>query len=118
MATILGIVGLVLTLLWVLLPPNCTMPIPEFGKAIIAAGCGLAVYSLPFSPVVNYLVWDILLLILVAIQIHKPRVPKDEFDPSLDMDLGAMLKMNKAEQERYCIDLVRRRQAAHEADQD
>ena len=40
----------------------------------------------------------------------------DEFHPSLDMNIGAMLTMDKAEREKYLVDLRRRRQAQHEAD--
>jgi hypothetical protein len=40
----------------------------------------------------------------------------DEFHPSLDMNIRAMLTMTEDEQEEYLADLCRRRQAQHEAD--
>ena len=40
----------------------------------------------------------------------------DEFHPSLDMNVRAMLTMTEAEQEEYLADLCRRRQGQHEAD--
>lgn len=40
----------------------------------------------------------------------------DEFHSSLDMDIGAMLRMNQADRGRYLHALARRRNAAHERD--
>ena len=40
----------------------------------------------------------------------------DEFHPSLDMNVRAMLTMTEDEQEEYLADLCRRRQGQHEAD--
>ena len=40
----------------------------------------------------------------------------DEFHPSLDMNVRAMLTMTEDEQEEYLADLCRRRSAQHEAD--
>ena len=40
----------------------------------------------------------------------------DEFHPSLDMNVRAMLTMTEDQQEEYLADLCRRRQAQHEAD--
>ena len=45
-------------------------------------------------------------------------IRKDEFHRSLDMDLLAMLAMNKKQKERYVEDLTRRRSIAHERDMD
>ncbi|MBN2854429.1 hypothetical protein JXK06_02770 [Patescibacteria group bacterium] len=43
-------------------------------------------------------------------------VRKDEFHSSLDMDGAAMLEMNEQEQKKYIIDLVHRRNIAHQRD--
>ena len=40
----------------------------------------------------------------------------DEFHPSLDMNVSAMLAMDDKEVERYLADLCRRRQRLHESD--
>jgi hypothetical protein len=40
----------------------------------------------------------------------------DEFHPSLDMNVRAMLTMTEDEKEEYLADLCRRRQGQHEAD--
>ena len=45
-------------------------------------------------------------------------IRKDEFHRSLDMDLLAMLAMNKKRKEWYLEDLSRRRRIAHERDLD
>lgn len=45
-------------------------------------------------------------------------VPKDEFDPSLDLDVPAMLRMTEKERRIYDQDLARRRYRAHERDLD
>lgn len=44
------------------------------------------------------------------------KIPEDEFDPSLDMDLRDMLAMTKDERDKYTLDLVKRRNTAHEVD--
>ncbi len=40
-------------------------------------------------------------------------IRKDEFHKSLDMDIEAMLVMNKKEREAYIKDLIKRRDIAH-----
>ena len=54
---------------------------------------------------------------------HRPRllwnmawVRRDEFHRSLNMDLFAMLDMNKKDRSAYIMDLVRRREIAHNRD--
>lgn len=44
------------------------------------------------------------------------KIPKDEFDPSLNMNLRDMLAMTEEEREIYTWDLIKRRDAAHNAD--
>lgn len=41
---------------------------------------------------------------------------RDEFHPSLDIDVDAMLRMNEPDRARYLQNLTRRRNAAHERD--
>lgn len=43
-------------------------------------------------------------------------VRKDEFHPSLNMDVKAMVGMSKEVRKKYELDLVRRRQIAHDRD--
>lgn len=45
---------------------------------------------------------------------NKNYIPKDEFDKSLDLNSEIMLYMNKKEREEYIINLIRRRNIAHE----
>ncbi|MEA1936606.1 MAG: hypothetical protein U9N04_00660 [Patescibacteria group bacterium] len=47
---------------------------------------------------------------------HRLYIRKDEFHPSLDIDMSAMLEMNEKEKEEYLTDLVRRRKVAHRRD--
>jgi len=44
-------------------------------------------------------------------------IRKDEFHKSLNMDVMAMLDMNEKEQEEYLADLVKRRNIAHDRDE-
>jgi hypothetical protein len=45
---------------------------------------------------------------------NKLYIRKDEFHSSLDLDGEAMGYMNEKEREKYTMDLVRRRNIAHE----
>jgi hypothetical protein len=45
---------------------------------------------------------------------NKPKEDVDEFHPSLDMNLQAMLMMDEKEREEYMSDLVWRRECAHQ----
>jgi len=54
---------------------------------------------------------------------HRPRlwwhrlwVRKDEFHYSLSMDSEALFDMNERDREKYSMDLIRRRQIAHQRD--
>ena len=54
---------------------------------------------------------------------HRPRliwnslyIRKDEFHSSLDMDVMAMLDMNKKDRDKYINNLMIRRNIAHEKD--
>ena len=54
---------------------------------------------------------------------HRPRlawtrawIRRDEFHRSLDLDEAVMLDMNDADRKRYIVDLIRRRNEAHERD--
>ena len=56
---------------------------------------------------------------------HRPKlisdkmfIRKDEFHRSLDIDCGAMMKMNAAQKANYLNDLTRRRNIAHNRDSD
>ena len=49
---------------------------------------------------------------------HKLWIRKDEFHHSLDLDVSAMMRMNKADQQKYLTDLMYRRNVAHEIDLD
>ena len=41
-------------------------------------------------------------------------IRKNEFDKTLDMDSEMMMHMKKDEREKYMVDLVKRRNSAHE----
>lgn len=41
-------------------------------------------------------------------------IRKDEFHKSLDMDILAMMEMNKEERKKYLLDLLKRREIAHQ----
>ena len=43
-------------------------------------------------------------------------IPEDEFDPSLDLDLPMMMRMNEEEKFTYSQIISRRRRLAHESD--
>ena len=45
---------------------------------------------------------------------YKLWIRKDEFHHSLDMDGVAMLEMNEQERKKYFVNLVRRREKAHQ----
>lgn len=45
---------------------------------------------------------------------HRAWVRRDEFHQSLDIDFEAMVRMNKADQQLYMTDLIKRRNMAHE----
>ena len=54
---------------------------------------------------------------------HRPRqfwnrlyIRKDEFHKSLDLDLKLMVDLNKEDQKKYLLDLIRRRDIAHRRD--
>ena len=47
---------------------------------------------------------------------NKLYIRKDEFHTFLDIDLEALLTMNSKQQERYQLDLIRRRNIAHKKD--
>lgn len=54
---------------------------------------------------------------------HRPRlfwdrlwIRKDEFHASLDMNVRACFDMNEKDRNEYIIDLIRRRNIAHERD--
>lgn len=54
---------------------------------------------------------------------HRPRqfwnrlyIRKDEFHKSLDLDLKLMMDLNKEDQKKYLLDLIRRRDIAHRRD--
>ena len=49
---------------------------------------------------------------------RRKSIPKDEFDPSLDMDPLAVIEMNRGERDAYFKDLTSRRKKAHDANLD
>ncbi len=49
---------------------------------------------------------------------HKLWVRRDEFHPSLDMDVAAMLNMNHTDKRNYLDNLTLRRRMAHDRDLD
>jgi hypothetical protein len=49
---------------------------------------------------------------------NKLWIRKNEFDKTLDMDSEMMMYMKKTEREKYMVDLVRRRNIAHERGMD
>lgn len=53
-------------------------------------------------------------LVEVVQKWNKLWIRKNEFDKTLDMDGEMMMHMNEKEREKYMIDLVRRRNIAHE----
>lgn len=52
----------------------------------------------------------------IKLQYDRLWIRKDEFHPSLNMDIGAMLEMDPHQRKLYLDDLMRRRQIAHERD--
>lgn len=72
----------------------------------LSATINAAIYQLKLLPYRPHLWW------------HKAWIRNDEFDRSLDLDAAAMMRMNKADREKYMADLMRRRNLAHERDLD
>lgn len=62
-----------------------------------------------FPKYLRRLIWDR----TIKLSWYRLWVRSDEFHPSLDCDLNALLVMNKKQQEKYWEDLGRRREIAH-----
>ena len=57
-------------------------------------------------------------LVGVVLKWNKLWVRKNEFDKTLDMDGEMLIHMNEKEREKYMMDLVKRRNIAHERGMD
>ena len=61
-------------------------------------------------------VWRLIWNRGIKLRSNRLWIRENEFHSSLDMDFEAMLGMNKKQRDAYLVDLVKRRQIAHERD--
>ena len=74
------------------------------------------VLSLDFKARMLYIHTSMYIRSRVKIVLDRAWLHKDEFHPSLDLDVRAMMTMNDSQREEYQQDLMLRRNLAHDPD--